>query len=354
MTDYERNFRPITRPAGRSPSRPASIRRAPPPAARAPAAPRRNARRPVTARPPLMPASQVRRGSRPIASRTIKTSRPVTRARSAAAVRPGIGRVPGYRPAGRRFPKQRRSHWPRRRWPTRRGFYGWPAGGFVDYPPEDMYPPVEEPNYHPDVLPGICNHGQSVLRRAGLMTGAWQQRLADASPKLHRFIRQFCRTAGFPVVIRRYYGSAMQRSAAALSIRLAVRIAERIPDFQQRIVFEEEIGIAPGGEYLSLRVVLGERHYLLLPWHSLDARAVRKQFSRDMAQYGGLENVRWVLSARKFGGKPKEAIVEKLSRILDVEAFSKEGEPEPGAPANGNGRHLSNGSPDLNRLVIML
>lgn len=193
------------------------------------------------------------------------------------------------------------------------------------------------------------------------MTGAWQQRLASAPPQLHNFIRRFSRTAGFAAVVRCFFGSSMQRGAAVLAIRLAERIAARIPDFQRRVIFSEDIGTAPSGVYLSLRLELDDRHYLLLPWTRLDPRAVRRQVARDNALYGGTENIRWVFSAKRLGGMPKEAVVEQLRGVLGGETAALEGEPEPEPeplpPANGSAAHdgpLTPGAPDLDRLVIVL
>ncbi len=343
MTEYERRIQPRPRPAARSSPRPGAFRPRSRPAARPAATARKNTLRPA---------------ARPAVSRTYRPAKPAAVSRPAAArttyrqpsksVRTVRARGKGFRswPNRPRYPRYPRR--PRRWW----GYSGGPAG-YYDFPVDDVYGAGSEPVYLPRALQGISDQGRRALQRAGLLSGAYAQRLQEAPAALHDFIRRFSRTAGFAVVVLRYFGSPIQRSAAVLSTRLANRIASRVPDFQRRMVFAEDMGAAPGGTYLSLRLEFDDRHYLFLPWTSLDPRAVRRQLARDQALYGDTSTIRWVFSARRLGGMPKEAVVDRLRRVSGAAGPSPEDEPQP-VPGRSNGNGAAHSAPDFNRMVMVL
>jgi len=168
-----------------------------------------------------------------------------------------------------------------------------------------------------------------MLRQHGLWVGVWPRRLANASPRLIRFVNRHYRTAGFQHVVRDLYAGGYRREVARLAMRLAERLALRRPGTWQRLSFGQTLSIAPGGHPVRVvEVWVGRVRYQLKPWSRLDPQAVRRQLRRDRALFGPASALRWVFDGRRLGMR-REDIVDEL-RYTWGGAPDRRGLPDPG------------------------
>lgn len=193
----------------------------------------------------------------------------------------------------------------------------------VHLPSQGEPQPLQQPG-----LARINSQAQRLLRQRGLLTGVWSDRLANASPRLIRFINRFHRASGFERVIRDYFAGLYKRAGAILAMRLAHRLADRSPDFSRRLSFERVLGFAPGGHPVhALEIVRNGMHYKLKPWSRLYPFALRGQFLRDVALFGRPDQIRWVFDGQRLG-RQKGDVVREVRRILASGRFSQTGHPD--------------------------
>jgi len=177
-----------------------------------------------------------------------------------------------------------------------------------------------------EILWGINPASRKALYRSGLMDPAWVKRLRQGPEAIVRFVRRFASISGFEYVVKGFFGNQLQKRVSVIGMRLAHRIAERLPDCRDRIIFTQEIGFAPGGNtFLTFQMKLDGRHFIILPWTGLDRNTVSRQFASDRILFGDSDAIRWVLSARSLGMQ-KEHVINLIISILSVDSDGEYGE----------------------------
>ncbi len=155
------------------------------------------------------------------------------------------------------------------------------------------------------------------------MGGVWSARLAGANQSLTRFINRFHGVTGFERVVRDYFIDRYKQATAVLAIRLAQRLADRYPNFQQSLSFERTLSLASGGHPVrSLAVTHKGTHYYFNPWSRLDPAAIHGQLLRHMTLFIEPNKVRWVFDGRRTG-MPKSTIVREIRRIISSDRSSR-------------------------------
>ena len=238
----------------------------------------------------VQPRLKRRRGRLQRRSRSPRpTRRPRTRTpRRASRRSPRPLRVPDLR---RGTGRSKRSSGSRRRRPVR-VITRSPCRIYVSYP---WYPRRPRPIYRDTVYvvpraqdldplrSSLSAAALAALRREGLYTFAWRERLREAKGSLIRFINSFHRSDGFALVVRDSFADRDKRRVARLAVRAAYRLADGVGG-AERLRFRRVRSVDADGAPLVTLELLDKsraRRYRLLPWSRLSIKALRRLALRD-------------------------------------------------------------------------
>jgi hypothetical protein len=149
----------------------------------------------------------------------------------------------------------------------------------------------------PRSLERLTPPARRALWRRGLLTGAWPQRLAEASDWL-------------------FFGNRRQRVLSQLAIHLAYRIAERTPVDLKHMRFVPGITYTANGlSSIGITVLADGVHYVLLPGSRLAPKVVHSHMRRTAVLQRSPREVRWVFDRTRLGVGRAE-ITRRLRGIL--------------------------------------
>ena len=159
---------------------------------------------------------------------------------------------------------------------------------------------------------GLSAAALEALRREGLATSRWRERLAQASDRLIRFINRFHHSDGFALVVRDSFADREKRKVARLAVRAAYRLADGAGDVE-RLRFRRVQSVSADGAPLVTLELLDKsraRRYRLLPWSRLSIKALRRLARRQPGP-----GVRYVFDGNRLG-KTRLELARAVQRVL--------------------------------------